>query len=60
MPSITLTVLAGPAAGSSCTREDSSKPFRVGRVKNGNALVVKDGKVFGLYDGWSCQKECTS
>lgn len=40
--SITLTVLSGPAAGSSCTK-DGSKPIRVGRVKSGNTLVVKDG-----------------
>lgn len=42
MPTITLTVLSGPAAGSSCTK-DHNKPIRIGRVKNGNALMVKDG-----------------
>jgi hypothetical protein len=43
MPAITLTVLAGPAAGSTCTH-DSSKPMRVGRVKAGNSLAIKDCK----------------
>lgn len=43
MASITLTVLTGPAAGSTCTK-DTSKPIRVGRVKTGNALVVKDSE----------------
>lgn len=44
MASITLTVLSGLAAGSTCTK-DTSKPIRVGRVKTGNALVVKDSSV---------------
>jgi hypothetical protein len=44
MPAITLTVVGGPAAGATFTQHDSHKPIKVGRVRTGNLLVVKDGE----------------
>jgi pSer/pThr/pTyr-binding forkhead associated (FHA) protein len=45
MAQITLTVLSGPAAGSSITREASNKRIGLGRIKTGNAIPFNDPSV---------------
>jgi pSer/pThr/pTyr-binding forkhead associated (FHA) protein len=45
MAQITLTVLSGPAAGSSITREANSKRIGLGRIKTGNAIPLNDPSV---------------
>jgi hypothetical protein len=42
---ITLTVLSGPAAGASVTREANSKRLYLGRIKTGNAIPLNDPSV---------------
>uniref|UniRef100_A0A383VY69 FHA domain-containing protein n=1 Tax=Tetradesmus obliquus TaxID=3088 RepID=A0A383VY69_TETOB len=45
MATITLTVVSGPAAGSSVTREANSKRIFLGRIKTGNAIPLNDPSV---------------
>eukprot|EP00882_Tetradesmus_deserticola_P024469 GHRQ01026741.1.p1 GENE.GHRQ01026741.1~~GHRQ01026741.1.p1 ORF type:complete len:113 (+),score=3.51 GHRQ01026741.1:130-468(+) len=45
MAQLTLTVLAGPAAGSSVCREANNKRINLGRIKTGNALPLNDPSV---------------
>lgn len=52
MSTIIITVVAGPATGTTLTRDDSSRPVRVGRIKTGNTLAIKDGEVV-----WEGQEE---
>jgi pSer/pThr/pTyr-binding forkhead associated (FHA) protein len=45
MAQITLTVLSGPAAGSSVTREAHNKRIGLGRIKTGNVIPLNDPSV---------------
>jgi predicted component of type VI protein secretion system len=45
MAPITLTVVSGPAAGSSVTREANTKRIYLGRIKTGNAIPLNDPSV---------------
>lgn len=44
MPAITITVISGPAAGATVTKEPDKK-FSLGRIKTGNALPLQDETV---------------
>lgn len=48
MPQITVTVLAGPAAGATCTKNAKQKVC-LGRNKTGNLIALLDSQVSGKH-----------
>lgn len=50
MPPVTVTVLAGPAAGITCTKDAKAKQkVCLGRNKTGNLIALKDDQVSGKH-----------
>eukprot|EP00878_Enallax_costatus_P013452 GHUV01014067.1.p1 GENE.GHUV01014067.1~~GHUV01014067.1.p1 ORF type:complete len:173 (+),score=22.46 GHUV01014067.1:789-1307(+) len=48
MPPVTVNVLAGPAAGATCTK-DAKQKVCLGRNKTGNLIALKDDQVSGKH-----------
>lgn len=57
MPPITVTVLAGPAAGATCTK-DAKQKICLGRIKTGNLIPLKDNQVSGKHVEISWDNGC--